>query len=98
VDRQSREPETKTENRRMSAIECVTSGETSATKRRRRIMATDPVCQMDVEEHSAAGQSTYDGKTYYFCSPGCREAFEKDPGRYLPKTTDLLGRNIHSDR
>jgi len=61
-------------------------------------MATDPVCQMDVEERSAAGQSSYEGKTYYFCSPGCRESFENDPARYLPKTTDLLGRKTHSDR
>jgi len=61
-------------------------------------MATDLVCQMSVEERSAAGQSTYEGKTYYFCSPGCREVFEKDPGQYIPKTTDLLGRKIHPDR
>jgi YHS domain-containing protein len=60
-------------------------------------MATDPVCQMKVDESSAAGQSTYEGKTYYFCSPGCQEAFEKDPGRYLEKTTDLLGRTIHPE-
>lgn len=52
-------------------------------------MATDPVCQMNVEERTAAGQNTHEGQTYYFCSLGCREAFEKDPGRYLPKTTDL---------
>ncbi|MDH4097254.1 MAG: YHS domain-containing protein [Nitrospira sp.] len=61
-------------------------------------MATDPVCQMNVEERTAAEQSAYEGTTYYFCSPGCREAFEKDPGQYLPKTTDLLGRKIHPER
>ena len=61
-------------------------------------MATDPVCQMNVEERSAPWQSTHEGKTYYFCSLGCREAFDKDPGQYLPKTTDLLGRTIHPDR
>lgn len=60
-------------------------------------MAIDPVCQMAVDERSAAGQSTYEGKTHYFCSPGCREAFEKDPEAYLPKHTDLLGRSIHRD-
>lgn len=60
-------------------------------------MATDPVCQMEVDEQSAVAQSTYGGKTYYFCAPGCREAFEKDPERYLPKKTDLLGRKIQSD-
>ena len=61
-------------------------------------MAIDPVCQMEVDEQSAAAKSTYDGKKYYFCAPGCREAFEKDPGRYLPRQTDLLGRKIQSDR
>ncbi|MDH4243164.1 MAG: YHS domain-containing protein [Nitrospira sp.] len=58
----------------------------------------DPVCQMDVDEQSAAAHSTYQGKTYYFCALGCQEAFEKDPGRYIPKETDLLGRKIHSDK
>jgi xanthine dehydrogenase accessory factor len=24
----------------------------------------------------------YNGITVYFCSPGCRAAFRKDPGRY----------------
>ena len=61
-------------------------------------MAIDPVCRMDVDEQSAAGQSTYQNKTYYFCSPRCRETFEKDPDRYVPKQTDLLGRKISSDR
>jgi YHS domain-containing protein len=61
-------------------------------------MLKDPVCQMDVDEQSAAAQSTYEGKTYYFCAPGCHEAFEKDPGRYVSKQTDLLGRKLQSDR
>jgi YHS domain-containing protein len=61
-------------------------------------MAIDPVCQMDVDEQAAAGQSTYQGKTYFFCSPGCKEAFKKDPGRYVPKESDLLGRKTVSDR
>jgi Cu+-exporting ATPase len=53
---------------------------------------------MDVDELTAAAQSTYQGKTFYFCSPGCREAFDKDPGQYLPKETDLLGRKTPSNR
>lgn len=59
-------------------------------------MATDPVCQMEVDEQSAAGQMTYKGTTYYFCAPGCREAFEQEPEQYLPQRTDLLGRHIQS--
>jgi Cu+-exporting ATPase len=43
----------------------------------------DPVCGMDVSPESAAGKFDYKGVTYYFCSPGCRRSFEKDPGKYL---------------
>ncbi len=52
---------------------------------------------MDVDEHTAAAQTTYKGTTYYFCAPGCRESFEKDPERYLPTQTDPLGRNIRAN-
>jgi YHS domain-containing protein len=43
----------------------------------------DPVCGMDVEEHPDAIKYEYKGETYYFCSRGCRRAFEKDPEKYL---------------
>ena len=43
----------------------------------------DPVCGMDVTPESAAGKFEYKGVTYYFCSPGCRCSFEKDPEKYL---------------
>jgi len=42
----------------------------------------DPICGMPVEEKSAAGRSEYRGRDYYFCSAGCRERFNEDPGRY----------------
>ena len=42
----------------------------------------DPVCGMPVEEEKAAGRSEYRGSAYYFCSAGCRERFNEDPGRY----------------
>jgi Cu+-exporting ATPase len=45
-------------------------------------MAVDPVCKMTVEESPTAIQSTYNGKTYYFCSPSCKATFDKDPGKY----------------
>jgi YHS domain-containing protein len=28
-------------------------------------------------------RTTYDGKTYYFCSAQCRKEFEAGPDRYL---------------
>ncbi|MBX5464266.1 MAG: YHS domain-containing protein [Clostridia bacterium] len=46
-------------------------------------MARDPVCGMDVDEATAPAKAEYQGKTYYFCAPGCKRAFEKDPERYL---------------
>lgn len=45
-------------------------------------MAKDPVCGMNVDEKKAAGTAVYEGKTYYFCSPGCKATFDKDPGKY----------------
>ena len=42
-------------------------------------MAIDPVCGMEVDKEKAAGKSEYNGETYYFCSPGCKAAFDKDP-------------------
>ena len=48
-------------------------------------MAKDPVCGMDVDEKNAAAKSDYEGKTYYFCAPGCKVAFDKEPEKYLGK-------------
>ena len=36
--------------------------------------AVDPVCGMEVDERTALSGEK-DGKTWYFCSPGCREKF-----------------------
>jgi Cu+-exporting ATPase len=36
----------------------------------------DPVCGMTIDPETAAGKSTRDGQTYYFCSPGCQEQFD----------------------
>ncbi len=46
-------------------------------------MAIDPVCKMDVEEATAKYVSDYKGQKYYFCSPGCKKAFEGNPEKYL---------------
>jgi Cu+-exporting ATPase len=44
----------------------------------------DPVCGMSVEPGAAkGGSSTYEGRTFYFCNPKCREKFEADPDPYL---------------
>ena len=43
----------------------------------------DPVCGMDIDPATAAGKSEYNGQTYYFCSPGCKKDFDKDPQKYV---------------
>ncbi|MBI2166283.1 MAG: YHS domain-containing protein [Chloroflexi bacterium] len=47
-------------------------------------MAEDPVCHMKVDKARPPGGSyTYKELTYYFCGPGCKRAFEKEPDSYL---------------
>ncbi|MFQ5993264.1 MAG: heavy metal translocating P-type ATPase, partial [Nitrospiraceae bacterium] len=46
-------------------------------------MAIDPVCGMTVEEATAAATAEYEGRTYYFCAPGCKRTFEADPAGAL---------------
>ena len=36
-----------------------------------------------VDENKAAGKSEYNGKTYYFCAPGCKKKFDADPSAYI---------------
>jgi Cu+-exporting ATPase len=48
-------------------------------------MAKDPVCSMTVDEKKAAGTSIYKGTTYYFCAKICKEKFDKDPEKFIPK-------------
>lgn len=46
-------------------------------------MVKDPVCGMMVDPETAPAKAEYKGQTYYFCAPGCKVAFEKDPEKYL---------------
>jgi YHS domain-containing protein len=45
-------------------------------------MATDPVCGMKVDE-ATSEKTTYQGKTYYFCSAECKQDFNADPAKYI---------------
>jgi xanthine dehydrogenase accessory factor len=48
-----------------------------------QLEAIDPVCGMTVDIATARHKSEYMGQMYYFCAPGCKRSFDKDPGRYL---------------
>jgi len=43
----------------------------------------DPVCGMEVSHTTAIAETIYQGKTYYFCAPSCKDAFEAEPEKYL---------------
>ena len=45
---------------------------------------TDPVCGMAVSPTETTPNTTHNGQDYYFCAPGCRRAFERDPEAYAP--------------
>jgi len=50
-------------------------------------MAIDPICGMEVDEKTAL-RLEYEGKTYYFCSPGCRNKFLAQKGLIPPSPAE----------
>ena len=47
---------------------------------------TDPVCEMQMEESEAVGQSEFEGTKYYFCSESCKEQFDVNPKPFTRET------------
>jgi YHS domain-containing protein len=47
-----------------------------------RKMYKDVVCRAWLKKETK-NKVEKDGKTYYFCSPACKEKFEKDTEKYL---------------
>ena len=46
-------------------------------------MERDVVCGMQVDPAKAAGSSTYEGKTFYFCSASCKAKFDANPRSFV---------------
>ncbi len=46
-------------------------------------LVKDVVCGMEINPEEAAGQSEYQGKTFYFCAPGCKRKFDANPQQYV---------------
>jgi YHS domain-containing protein/uncharacterized membrane protein YraQ (UPF0718 family) len=51
----------------------------------RERVAIDPVCGMSVDTERAEYRSFQKGDTYYFCSAGCKQTFDKDPAKYMAR-------------
>ena len=60
-------------------------------------MGLDPVCKMEVNPASAAGQSEYGGQAFYFCSMECKRKFDADPTPYLDATDWAQARARRAD-
>lgn len=45
-------------------------------------MEKDVVCGMTIDPAKAAGSSEYQGRTYFFCSTGCKAKFDAKPQEY----------------
>jgi Cu+-exporting ATPase len=43
----------------------------------------DPVCGMEIDPQATQDTFAIDGRTYYFCSTGCRDKFSASPVKYL---------------
>jgi Cu+-exporting ATPase len=43
----------------------------------------DPVCGMAVDPEKARASTTHEGTTHYFCSPKCKEVFDREPMAYM---------------
>ena len=48
-------------------------------------MIKDVVCNMKVDEKTTEYKLEYDGDAYYFCGPGCREEFSRNPKKWLKR-------------
>lgn len=54
-------------------------------------MAKDVVCGMEIDEQRATSRgltSEYQGQTYYFCSPGCKLQFDRNPRLYADQEAE----------
>ena len=61
-------------------------------------LAKDPVCGMSVDPATAKHRAEHGGKTFFFCSGGCRGKFVADPARYLAEPTDAPAGAAHEPR
>ena len=57
--------------------------------------AIDPICRMEVDtDNPPGGQSEYQGTSYYFCAPGCKVAFDKEPEKYLSEQPETPPKRV----
>ena len=55
----------------------------------------DPVCGMMVDPQTTTLKSEHMGQTYYFCSPRCKAAFDKEPMKYMQQDQGSHSQHQH---
>ena len=65
------------------SVPSVASAATAPAALATALTAIDPVCHMTVTVAAARHTGTWDGRTWYFCNPRCKDKFLADPQRYL---------------
>ncbi|MEA2929848.1 MAG: P-type Cu+ transporter [Hyphomicrobiales bacterium] len=62
--------------------------------------ASDPVCGMTVDPQTTTHRAEHAGRSYFFCSAGCRSKFAADPQKYLggktPAPEPMLAGTIYT--
>jgi len=48
----------------------------------------DPVCGMEITSANVGATAEYGGRTYFFCSLDCKEAFMADPEEFAERTEE----------
>jgi uncharacterized protein len=58
--------------------------------------ARDPVCGMTVDRFKTPHRSEFAGRTYFFCSAGCKTRFDADPPAYAGARSGVRGVAAHA--
>ena len=53
--------------------------------------AKDPVCRMRVDRYATPHRVVFDGRTYFFCTAGCKDEFETKPAHYARQAHGTRG-------
>jgi Cu+-exporting ATPase len=69
----------------------------SAGKSHAAALAIDPVCGMTVDPVRTAHRAEHDGRSWFFCSAGCRVKFVAEPARFAGAATPTCCGHSHHE-
>ena len=62
------------------------------------VQVIDPVCEMTIDRDTAAGESQYQERTFYFCSAECKRQFDAAPDRFAATASSTADREVPLER